>query len=171
MEFPSDDVDCFEATDFELAVPRTTGRTVMELMAQARPTGRVMDHYRIAMGGSAQLEANVVLSTLLPEDKLSDFKLVYNFWCRDVAIRRNMTTGKWMDLLTLISSNTVTITDLDGSPVSEQVLGDLVEKELHQHRAAIRHAVVVGPDQRMSLELQAMSATEAVLTSKPAFVG
>jgi len=40
-----------------------------------------------------------------------------------------------------------------------------------QHRAAIRHAVVIGSDQRMALDIQAMPASEAVLTSKPAFVG
>ncbi len=48
MEFPSD-VNVFDAVDFETAVPRNTGRTTVELLAQARPTGRIADHYRLAM--------------------------------------------------------------------------------------------------------------------------
>ena len=49
MEFPSD-VNVFGAVDFETAVPCNTGRTTVELLAQARPTGRIADHYRLAMG-------------------------------------------------------------------------------------------------------------------------
>jgi hypothetical protein len=82
-----------------------------------------------------------------------------------------MTTSKWMDCLALITSNTVAITDLDGNPVDEEELKRLLSKELLQHRASIRHAVVIGADQRMALEVQSMPASEAVLTSKPAFVG
>jgi hypothetical protein len=97
--------------------------------------------------------------------------MVYQFWCKDVQIRRNMTTSKWMDCLTLITSNTVGITDLDGKPVDEDELKRLLSKELLQHRASIRHAVVIGPDQRMALEIQSMPSSKAVLTSKPDFVG
>jgi hypothetical protein len=153
MEFPGD-INVFDAVNFETAVPRCTGRTTVELLVQARPSGRIGYHYRLAMGGSALLEAKPVLSSLFPDPKLDGFLMVYQFWCKDVVIKRNMTTGKWMDCLSLITS----ITDLDG-------------KELLQHRAAIRQAVVIGPDQRIALEIQAMPASEAVLTSKPAFVG
>jgi hypothetical protein len=170
MEFPGD-INVFDAVDFETAVPRSTGRTTVELLVQARPTGRIADHYRLAMGGSALLEAKPVLSSIFPDPKLDGFLMVYLFWCKDVVIRRNMTTSKWMDCLTLITSNTVGITDLDGNAIDDEELKRLLSKELLQHRAAIRHAVVIGPDQRMALEIQAMPASEAVLTSKPAFVG
>jgi hypothetical protein len=70
-----------------------------------------------------------------------------------------------MDCLTLITSNTVGITDLDGNSVDEYELKRLLSKELLQHRASIRHAVVIRPDQRMALEIQSMPAAEAVLTS------
>ncbi len=132
---------------------------------------RTANHYRLAMGGSALLEAKPVLSSLFPDGWLDGFLMVYQFWCKDVVIRRNMTMGRWMDCLTLITSNTVGITDLDGNAIDDEELKRLLSKELLQHRAAIRHAVVIGPDQRMALEIQAMPASEAVLTSKPAFVG
>jgi hypothetical protein len=70
-----------------------------------------------------------------------------------------------MDCLTLITSNTVSITDLDGNSVDKYELKRLLSKELLQHCASIRHAVVIGPDQRMALEIQSMPAAEAVLTS------
>jgi hypothetical protein len=170
MEFPGE-VNVFDAVDFETAVPRSTGRTTVELLVQARPTGRIADHYRLAMGSSALLEAKPVLPSLFPDPKLDGFLMVYQFWCKDVVIRRNMTTGRWMDCLTLITSNTVGITDLDGNAIDDEELKRLLSKELLQHRAAIRHAVVIGLDQRMALEIQAMPASEAVLTSKPTFVG
>jgi hypothetical protein len=129
------------------------------------------DHYRLAMGGSALLEAKPVLSSLFPDPKLDGFLLVNQFWCKDVLIRRNMTTGKWMDCLTLITSNTVSITDLDGNAIDADELKRLLSKELLQHRASIRHVVVIGPIQRIALEIQSMPASKAVLTSKPAFVG
>ncbi len=97
--------------------------------------------------------------------------MVYQFWCKDARIRRNTTTGKWMDCLTLITSNTVAITDLGGNAIDAKELKRLLSKELMQHRASIRHSVVIGPDQRMALEIRPMPASEAVLTSKPVFVG
>jgi hypothetical protein len=170
MEFPSQ-LDCFEANDFELAVPRATGRTLVELMVQARPTGRIADHFRFAMGGSALLETRPLLSSIFPDPKLDCYRFLYQFWCKDVEIRRNMTTSKWMDGMGLISSNTAVITDLEGTPVDEEIVKKLLSKELLEKRGSIRHAVVVGPDHRLALELQAMPASEATLTSKPAFVG
>jgi hypothetical protein len=70
-----------------------------------------------------------------------------------------------MDCLTLITSNTVNTTDLDGNSVDEYELKRPLSKELLQHRASIHHAVVISPDQRMALEIQSMPAAEAVLTS------
>jgi hypothetical protein len=54
MEFPGD-INVFDAVDFETAVPRSTGHTNVELLVQARPTVRIADRYRLAMGGSALL--------------------------------------------------------------------------------------------------------------------
>ena len=170
MEFPGE-IDCFDAADFETAVPRRTGRSTVELMAQVRPTGRIADHFRLAVGGSALLEAKPILSTVFNNKRLDCYRMTYQFWCKDVEIRRNMTTSKWMDGLSLINSNTVAITDLDGNAVEEEEIKGLLSKELLESRASFRHAVVIGPDHRICLELQSMPASEATLTSKPAFVG
>ena len=56
MEFPPTGWEIFGAEDFETAAPRVAGDAVMELMAQIRPNGRVMDHWRVAIGGAKILE-------------------------------------------------------------------------------------------------------------------
>jgi hypothetical protein len=51
MEFSSDRA-VFQADEFETAAPRSHGKEVMELMIQARPNSRLLDHFRVATGGS-----------------------------------------------------------------------------------------------------------------------
>ncbi len=172
MEFPGD-LDFFDNEDFDSAVPRSTGEAVMELMAQFRPNGRVMDHFRIAVGGSSLLEVNKPLSSIIPTVALDKYKFKYQFWARDIAIRRNMTTGKWLDVTAIIESNMATLTDPSGNEVAQDVvLEELEAVEDGQIRdAAIRYAVVIGPDQRMALEVQSLPASANVLNGKPSFVG
>jgi hypothetical protein len=71
-----------------------------------------------------------------------------------------MTTSKWLDVGTIIASNSATVTDLNGREIpSEVVMEDLdsIPDGSFKH-AAIRHAVVIGPDQRMALEVQSLPA-------------
>ncbi len=132
-----------------------------------------MDHFRIAVGGSSLLEVNKPLSSIIPAVALDRYKLKYQFWARDIAIRRNMTTGKWLDVTTIIESNMATLTDPSGNEVAQDVvLEELEAVEDGQIRdAAIRYAVVIGPDQRMALEVQSLPASANVLNGKPSFVG
>jgi hypothetical protein len=46
------------------------------------------------MGGSALLEAKPVLSSLFLDPKLDGYLMVYQLWCKDEQIGRNMTTSK-----------------------------------------------------------------------------
>jgi hypothetical protein len=172
MEFPGE-LEFFHNEDFDTAVPRDMGDAVMELLAQVRPNGRVMDHFRITLGGSSLLEVDTVLSSLIPFPALDNYRFKFQFWPRDVAIRRNMTTSKWLDVGTIIASNSATVTDLNGREIpSEVVMEDLdgIPDGSFKH-AAIRHAVVIGPDQRMALEVQSLPASAVVLDGKPSFVG
>ena len=49
MEFPLEDPTVLEMADFETAQPRDPGPLGMDLMAQMRPNGRVVDHYRVVI--------------------------------------------------------------------------------------------------------------------------
>ena len=43
MEFPTEDWDIFEAAEFETAATRMPSELCIEIMAQVRPNGRIMD--------------------------------------------------------------------------------------------------------------------------------
>ena len=66
MEFPPDTYFIFPAEHFETAGPRIIGDYTAEILAQARPNGRVMDHWRVILGGNKALEAEVDLAKLVP---------------------------------------------------------------------------------------------------------
>jgi hypothetical protein len=48
------------------ASPRANSEFCAEVMVQVRPNGRIMDHWRIALGGSAILETSVRVDRLIP---------------------------------------------------------------------------------------------------------
>ena len=52
MEYLPTDWQCLNNEDFELAVTRNPGVLGVEVMTQARVNGRIIDHFRVALGGS-----------------------------------------------------------------------------------------------------------------------
>jgi hypothetical protein len=69
MDFPPDwDVNLMG--EYEIAdpiMPATTMAHTMELLAQLRPTGRILDSFRISLDG-ALLNRNLDLGQLIPSD-------------------------------------------------------------------------------------------------------
>ena len=175
MEFPTVSWDVFEADEFETAAPRSTGEAVMELMMQLRPNGRIQDHFRVALGGNSLCKATVGFGSLLPTVDLQRVSFIYEFWAKDLVIRRNMSTSEWMDVYDGIRENKLRLADRMGNPLSEEdraaVITVLEKSEPNLKSASTRFAVVVGPDGRMQLELQGMPGPANLLNSKPAFTG
>ncbi len=150
MEFPASWV-VFQAEDFYTAEVRAPGPVGMELMAQMRPNGRLLDHFRVVLGGSEILEASTPLNKLIPSPNLNRWKAKYQFWARDTAIRRNMMTGCWMDVYQLIHCNEIRIETEEGEAVdTAEVVQTLDEVN---RSAVIRYATTIGEDRRMTLEL------------------
>jgi hypothetical protein len=172
MEFPMP-WSAFPLEDFDTAAARTQGAAGMELMAQMRPNGRLLDHVRVATGGNEILEAEVQLSNLIPSPNLNNWKARIQFWARDTAIRRNMTTSGWKDVYALIHSHDIQVVESDDSPVDiEEVVRELDGLPAAIGRSAvIRHAVVIGEDQRMALELQSLPVSLATVNGKPSYRG
>ncbi len=108
MEFPPDSFEVFPAEDFETASARGGGKAAVDLFLQARANGRCIDHFRLVLGGSSILEANVPLTRVFNAPSLSDYKLQFQFWARDVKIRRNMTTSVWSDAYATLASRNIT---------------------------------------------------------------
>jgi hypothetical protein len=77
----------------------------MELLAQLRPSGRILDHFRIALDGSAAIRQELDLGQLIPSSVFKGHKLAFQYWSQDIRIRRNMLTSAWMDILALVCAN------------------------------------------------------------------
>ena len=172
MEFPPETWFVFPAENFCTAGPRIHGDYTAELMAQARPNGRVLDHWRLALGGTKPLEAEFNLAAIIPAAAtLQKWQLTFQQWPRDVVIRRNMTTSCWVDLLTLLSANEVGAMSETGenvaNPVVVEALKSLPDKTTNS--ASCRWAVCVGEASRLELQLQALPAPTSIITGKPLY--
>jgi len=179
MEFPPDEWACFPIEDYEAAVPRNPGTLGIEVMAQMRNDGRVVDHFRVALGGSETVKARFNTRMVFLAERLPSTALIFEVWPRDINIRRNVASSEWLDLNILLASNDVlvdvTAEEAGGSadPVTNDALYTLLNaaKDKPAHTASIRWAVGVAGDGRLELVLQAFPASASVLLGKPAFRG
>lgn len=174
MEFPPEAWEVFDSANFETAASRTAGDVSMELMVQARPNGRCLDHFRIATGGSALLTARLPLTSVMRSPVMARFHLRYQFWGRDIRIRRNMTSGIWMDVTDAIEQNVMQMFE-EGKDeaVTQESFRTLLSaiEDPNMRSASFRHAVVASADKRMQLEIQLLPASAATLNGKPTFLG
>jgi len=175
MEFPPEDWDVFPAEDFELAEPRDPGQCGVEVMVQIRNNGRVMDHFRLAVGGSAMLEVVFKLKDVIDHNDVPDLTAVLKVWPRDVKIRRNMTTSDWIDFMDLARSRDITVIDpevgeeADPTGFINHINGLGGDKS--KTSCSLRWGVYVGPDSRLNLGLTSLPAALTSFSGKPAFHG
>jgi len=91
MEFPADRT-VIPKDNFDLAVPRIEGLLTMELLAELRPSGRVLDPFRISVGGTKLLNVETSLFDFIPLDTFKGWRFK-----ADIGIRRNLTSSAWID--------------------------------------------------------------------------
>ena len=172
MEFPPN-WDVFPMADFDTAAPRDPGELGMELMVQVRANGRMLDNFRVTLGGTEIITAKVAVSGILADKETPDWVLVYAVWPRDVGIRRNMTTSAWLDIKDLIQSNDARMELPEGTAIgNEEVityLEGLTDKTVSS--SSLRWAVCVGEDNRPALVLQALPGPAHTFAGKPTFKG
>ena len=104
MDFPPAEWQVFPMGEFDLAVPRDPGELGVELMAQARPNGRIQDHFRLVLGGSKLLEKKLPVSSLINREVPAPWKLALGVWPRDVMFRQNMATTAWLDVRDMVAA-------------------------------------------------------------------
>ena len=121
MEFPPP-WSFFPMEDFELAAPRDPGDIGVEAMAQARANGRVLDHFRIVLGGSQMLEATVAVKDIFPVAAMPSWSVAFSCWPRDVAIRRNMASSAWQDIRDMVAANNVKLLNGEGANMATSSL-------------------------------------------------
>ncbi len=168
MDFPPDWV-VFPMEEFMTATPRNAGDLGMELLAQCRGNGRILDNYRIAIGGSKILEVSTSMSSLLLCPPTSEWIFKLQVWPRDIEIRRNMSTGPWQDLFAMISAREAWVVDRSG----EQIPPEAVIREIQRlgHGGSARFAVVAGGDGKMWLNFQSLPLAAGSIMGKPTFRG
>ena len=172
MEFPPEDWDVFEAVEFETAAARTVSDLSVEIMAQIRPNGRIMDHWRVATGGTSILEATMELGSIIPAAALlPKCYLKYQCWPGEMAIRRNMTTSQWLDIMAMLTANELTAVDSEDQPVEcRTVVENLLALPPRSVTSAVlRWAVCASEDGKLEVQLQSLPAAITTLTGKPLF--
>jgi hypothetical protein len=172
MEFPPEDYAIFAATDFDTAAPRSAGAVTMELLVQTRPNGRMLDHFRIGIGGNKLMEVKAPLGSII-FGAPSKWILTYQFWGRDVHIRRNMTTSIWWDVYSLIKENNAGVVDETGAEVPAEVVLKALDKlpDGRQKSAIVRVCAAVAEDLRMELVMQSLPMSQACAEGKPSYRG
>ena len=89
MEYPASDWPCLNSEDFELAVPRNPEVLGVEVMAQAHVNVRVIDHFRVALGGSEILNVRFSTRDVFLVTDTAAIQLRYEVWPRDIVIHRS----------------------------------------------------------------------------------
>jgi hypothetical protein len=170
MEFPATWV-VLNITDYDTAMPAVPGEFVVELLAQLRNTGRVLDGFRFALDGSRALEATVNLDQILPSEELKGLQALFQCWPRDVKIRRNMLSTAWTSLTDSLSSNELDITDEDGGGVTPGAVMRILERLPGNGpvNASTRWAISAGSDGFLSLQLQSLPLVASVLNNRSTF--
>jgi hypothetical protein len=172
MDFPPK-WEYFPADQFSSAQPRAASELGLELLVQVRPNGRMLDHFRVVLGGSKILTVNAAMADLLQIPSAKRWRLKMQSWPRDIEIKRNMVTSAWMDVEALLASKAAQMVlvgdDGEESEVAHNVaIGEMDQAEVG---AALRFAVIIGGDQRLVLALQGLPATAEYLMGRPAFRG
>ena len=170
MEFPPTTWFIFDAGEFETARPRAAAELGIEVMAQVRPNGRVMDHWRVSTGGTALLKAAIDMAFIIPATAaLPRCSLAYEMWPADIGIRRNMTTSAWIDVTTLLAANEVTAMDETGQPVDCATIIEKLQALPARSviTASLRWAVCISEDGQLEVQLQCLPGAANILTAKP----
>jgi hypothetical protein len=107
--------------DFETHLPCVQSSSTdfaMELLAQLRPSGRILDHFQVTLDGSAAISQEPDLGQLIPSSVFKGYKLAFQYWLRDIRIRRNMMSSAWMDVPALVCANEAQVLDPHGAGVA-----------------------------------------------------
>jgi hypothetical protein len=116
MEFPHS-WEVLQAKLMETFSAPDTADVTAQLLVQLRPTGRILDGFQLVLGGTRIQEAEVDLGSLIPAAAFNNYKLRFQFWLRDIGIRRNMLSSSWIDAPAHICSNESTVHDETGAEV------------------------------------------------------
>jgi hypothetical protein len=157
---------------YALAGPREPGELGAELLVQARPSGRLQDHFRFVVDGTTFLTAEIPSCKLFLSDMLPSVVVKIQLRPREIGIRQNLTTSEWIDKLK--SKDFLLTEEAEGD--DENANGDFITileaaADKAEVSASIRWAIAATQDGTLILELQCLPAAAATLNSIPALKG
>ena len=169
MDFPAQSLDSLPSADFDTAVSSLSGNLNLELLAQLRDNGRILDQWRRTIGGSRVQQLLVPMTEMFQMPSLSAWRFRMQFWARDVLIRCNMTTSIWVWVSTILSAREVQVTDNSDQLVPTEAVLAKIQKA--KADSAIIWAVVIGEDEHLRLHTQLLPTNTESLSGKPALRG
>jgi hypothetical protein len=89
----------------------------VELLTKLRPNGRILDNFQLSVNGPQILDLELEFDHMLPVEPLKGFRLCYQYWLQDIAIRRSLTTSCLLDVSDLVESNNATVLDPSGAGI------------------------------------------------------
>jgi hypothetical protein len=170
MDFPAEWV-VLQMEGFNTSTPDLPGDFTVELLAQLRNTGRILDNFRFALDGALHLDASVDLASIIPVEAYQGWKLTQQFWPRDIPLRKNMVTTAWTSVTDTVSSRDCDITDGDGAGISagEFIRSIATLPGTGPTNGSTRWAVVIGGDLHLKLQWQALPLPASILNGKASF--
>jgi hypothetical protein len=170
MDFPPEWV-VLQMEEFNTATPDYQGDFTIELLAQLRSMGRILDNFRFALDGTLPLDATVDLASIILVEAYQGWKLNQQFWPRDVLLRKNMVTSAWTSVTDTVASQDCDITYGDGAGISA---GEFIRSidtlpGTGPTNWSTRWAVVIGGDLHLKLQWQALPLPASILNGKASF--
>ena len=109
------------------------------------------------------------LSSIINVDKYKAYKLRFQYWPRDIAIRRNSVTSNWKGVNELLAERDAVVVDENDSTIPTEDVIKAMDQEMKTsgETASIRWMVAIGDDRRARLDLVALPALAAVINGKP----
>ena len=171
MEFPPE-WTILPAEDFSTAVPRDPGDLGMDLLVQVRSTGRMIDHFRVALGGTVILNATFTTKSIFLLRGVPELQLKMDVWPNDIQIRRNMTTSEWVDISSSLAANDIISSAPGNDNENEDFMAFLTANaDKANSGASIRWGIGVSADGKLELNLEGFPASSVSLMGKPTFRG
>ena len=173
MDFPSDEWVYNDIDDFDTAPTTVKGDYTLEIYAQLRPTGRILDNFRAVLGGTRYLEINASLMDMIPSSRFKGWHYRTQRYPGEVVIRKNMLSSAWIDTPATLLFNEASIYNADNEVVANDTFMQILEElpESGPETVATRYCIVIGADRRPALQFQCLPASAVVLSGKAAFKG
>jgi hypothetical protein len=137
-----------------------------------RPAEGAEGVFRIVVNGTVVIDLQIPVSAVFPQEAFKDLIFHAQFQPGMVNIQTNATASKWVDLISLVQSQDIDVTDAVGDIVTEGFLSNVEKLSTPDClvAAAWRWQLAVADDgSSLELQLQSLPAGADSLLSLPVF--